>query len=70
MLTLQVTQRVYEKKPDAELIVEFERDRITLDVPMEGISIPNGWKILPITPPVVSLQNNSGQAFMSEPEYN
>lgn len=35
------------------LIFFFESDSITLDIPLEGISV-RGWKIEPLTPPVVS----------------
>lgn len=35
-------------------VVEFESDRITLDIPMEGTGDLNGWKIIPLTRPVVS----------------
>ena len=34
--------------------LEFESDEITLDIPMEGITI-KGWEITPLVPPVVSL---------------
>ena len=33
--------------------VEFESDAISLDIPMEGITI-KGWKITPLMRPVVS----------------
>ena len=34
-------------------LVEFESEAISLDIPMEGISI-KGWKITPLIRPVVS----------------
>ena len=33
--------------------VEFESDAITLDIPVEGVTI-KGWEIVPLVPPVVS----------------
>ncbi|XP_064407131.1 uncharacterized protein LOC135351978 isoform X3 [Halichondria panicea] len=33
--------------------VEFEEDRITLDIPMAGIEVEGGWKIIPMFPPTV-----------------
>ena len=33
--------------------VEFESDTISLDIPLEGLSI-KGWKITPLMRPVVS----------------
>ena len=34
-------------------IIKFEDDRITLDIPIEGISLQEQWKIIPLTRPVV-----------------
>jgi hypothetical protein len=34
-------------------LVEFEADTISLDIPLEGLSI-NGWKIIPLMIPEVS----------------
>ena len=39
--------------PDQE--VQFEADRITLDVPKEGITVEEGWAIKPLTHPTVSI---------------
>ena len=33
--------------------IEFQSDKITLDIPMTGVS-SEGWKINPLFPPVVS----------------
>ena len=33
-------------------LVEFESEEIILDIPPEGTS-SNGWKIIPLVPPVV-----------------
>ena len=48
----------YEKKgatPELCKLIEFdpELDAITLDIPMEGITIED-WEISPLMPPVVS----------------
>ena len=45
-----------EAQLDSELVVEFESDRITIDVPLEGTDVEGGWKILPLAPPVVCCQ--------------
>ena len=37
--------------------IEFEADRITLSVPLDG-TVSDGWLISPLVPPVVSLINN------------
>ena len=34
-------------------LIEFEADAISLDIPMDGLSI-QGWKITPLMRPVVS----------------
>ena len=39
--------------PDQEVM--FERERITLDIPKEGIVLESGWTITPHTYPGVSL---------------
>ena len=39
--------------PGPDQNVEFESDMISLDIPMEGLSI-KGWKITPLIRPVVS----------------
>ena len=40
--------------PDQE--VEFEMDRITLDVPVRGITVEEGWAIKPLVHPTVILK--------------
>ena len=40
-------QRVYEQ------IVEIESNSIALDVPEDGVTTQEGWKISPLGPPVV-----------------
>ena len=35
-------------------IVEFEEDRITLDIPGNGAEVMGGWKITPLFHPTVA----------------
>lgn len=35
---------------------EFQDDTITLEVPVDGEVLENGWEITPLIPPTVSLQ--------------
>ena len=42
-----------EAQQDSELVVEFESDRIAIDIPLEGIVV-GGWKITPLAAPVVA----------------
>ena len=42
--------------------VDFESDMITLDIPMEGVSI-SGWKIIPLVHPVVSCELHGNSAW-------
>ena len=48
----------YSKKGSesaADQQIEFESDRITLDIPITGVITENkGWKIIPLFSPVVS----------------
>ena len=36
-----------------EQIVEIESNKITLDIPDDGVTTQAGWKISPLGPPVV-----------------
>ena len=48
----------------ADQQIEFESDRISLDIPMTGVVTQNrGWKILPLNPPVVCLANMNKVIF-------
>jgi len=38
--------------------VVFEGEKITLDIPKEGLVLENGWTIIPYTHPGVSLQTH------------
>ena len=56
LLTLQVINQNYKEKgaiegPDQD--IEFEEDRITMDIPEEGF-LTSGWTITALTPPMVS----------------
>ena len=46
-------QRVYEQ------IVEIESNTIALDVPDDGVTTQEGWKISPLGPPVVRYFTNT-----------
>ena len=51
-------QEEYRRKngaaaPSLHKLVDFESDAITLDIPVEGVTI-KGWEIVPLVPPVVS----------------
>ena len=39
--------------PVLDQAVEFEEDRIELDIPMDGVTVKGGWQITPLIPPVV-----------------
>jgi len=39
--------------PDQEVV--FEGEKITLDIPKEGVTLESGWTIIPHTYPGVSL---------------
>ena len=41
------------KEARPEMVVEFESDRIDVDIPSEDATVKECWKILPLTPPVV-----------------
>ena len=36
-----------------EQLIEFDSDSITIDIPVKGIKIEEGWRILPLYRPVV-----------------
>lgn len=46
----------YEKKDaelDSEMIVQFESDHRYIEIELVDTVVKGGWKILPVTPPVV-----------------
>ncbi len=54
---MQVIRKEFKKinaQPGPEQQILFESDKISLNIPMDGTKI-NGWKIIPLKPPVVSL---------------
>ena len=52
---MKVMRKEYEKKATegAKRVIQFESDRITLNIPQRGIQ-RNGWEITPINAPEVS----------------
>ena len=56
IVLFQVVKEEYNKKGAVLGLhqpVDFESENITLDIPMEGITI-DGWEISPLVRPVVS----------------
>ena len=51
-------KKTYEER-NAELhydqIIQFESESITVDIPLEGVTVEGGWKIKPQGRPVVRL---------------
>ena len=41
--------------PGAGFEVQFEDEAISLEIPEEGVCLPNGWAITPLESPIVSL---------------
>ena len=35
--------------------VQFEDEAISLEIPDDGVCLPNGWRIRPLVSPIVSL---------------
>ena len=53
---LQIVQQQYSASgatSGPHLSVEFETDTISLEVPSEGVTLENGWRIFPLLSPVV-----------------
>ena len=57
MILLQVVREHYGHfaKQEATLRVGFERSKITLSIPDDGVVTDEGWKITPFTHPTVSV---------------
>ena len=56
IIIIQVVKRDYNKDNaslGARQLVEFESNKITLNIPQEGITLDEGWKIMPQIAPVV-----------------
>ena len=53
-------QVIEEKYPPRRAVLaashplEFENDRLTLDIPMAGSKVKGGWRIVPLYSPTVS----------------
>ena len=43
--------------PGPEQVIEFESTQIRLDIPLEGTTLKEGWKLTPLVAPVVSMSN-------------
>ena len=53
---LQVVQQEYTTRgatigPD--LLIEFESDHLSLELPSEGVTLEGGWKLFPLFNPMV-----------------
>ena len=44
--------------PGAGFEVQFEDEAISLEIPDDGVCLPNGWAITPLASPIVSLMVN------------
>ena len=56
LLAVQRVNKEYSSKAailGVDNVVEFEGDRITLDIPMDGTEVSGGWRITPMFPPTV-----------------
>ena len=41
--------------PGPNQLVEFQKDMITLDIPIDGVTINDDWRLMPLMRPVVSI---------------
>ena len=61
---MQVLEESYNKDKQVtigpEQPIQFEAAEIKLDIPKEGTILKEGWKILPLTAPVVSVIDGIG----------
>ena len=55
MFVLQVVRRKFQQEYDIALPITFGGDHIALDIPDGGVQTDNGWKIIPLQSPCVSL---------------
>ena len=62
---VQVLEESYNKDKQVsigpEQPIQFEAAEIKLDIPKEGTTLKDGWKILPLTAPVVSVIDGTTQ---------
>lgn len=52
-LNMQDVREKYSAHSDRGKQIQFESDKIELNIPMEG-TVVNGWKIIPLKTPEVS----------------
>jgi hypothetical protein len=54
---VQVVEERYNQEKEVsigpEQLIQFEAAEIKLDIPKDGTTLKEGWKILPLTAPVV-----------------
>jgi hypothetical protein len=54
---VQVLKETYNQDKQVsigpEQLIQFEAEEIKLDIPQDGTTLKEGWKILPLTAPVV-----------------
>ena len=66
-LIVQAVEKYYEGK-NAKLgldrIIKFDRDFITIDIPVEGVTNEVGWKIMPLSHPAMVSNFNTVPIFM------
>ena len=44
----------HDTRQESTLWVKFERSEITLDIPEKGLVTKEGWRVTPLTAPIVS----------------
>ena len=55
-IVLQVIKESYSNATSgAGFEVQFEDEAISLEIPDDGVCLPNGWRIKPLVSPIVSL---------------
>jgi len=47
------TRALYVRE-DTEMSLEFDREIISLSIPREGMMLASGWRIRPLSDPIVS----------------
>ena len=62
---MQIVQEKYNQEKQVfigpEQPIQFEAAEIKLDIPKEGTILKEGWKLLPLTAPVVSVIDGTTQ---------
>ena len=55
---LQVVEEKYSQSDQGpEQPIEFESNEIKLDIPREGTKLKEGWMVIPMIKPIVSIGN-------------